>query len=87
MSPLSTGRSKLVCDLTRLMQSTASASAAFLSKRQGMPFSVAPYSTVSMVARIGAPTLASVTPRWASTPAWPSAVAPPWLPIAGTMNG
>ncbi len=31
--------------------------------------------------------VASVTPRWASTPAWPSAVAPPWLPIAGTMKG
>ena len=47
----------------------------------------APYSTVSMVARTGAPTVASVTPRCASMPAWPSAVAPPWLPIAGTMNG
>jgi hypothetical protein len=28
-----------------------------------------------------------VTPSFFSTPAWPSAVPPPWLPMAGTMKG
>src|SRR4051812_3466928 len=46
-----------------------------------------PSGTTSIVARIGAPTLASVTPSPASIATWPSAVAPAWLPIAGTMNG
>ena len=31
--------------------------------------------------------LSSVTPYPASTSTWPSAVAPPWLPIAGRTNG
>ena len=44
-------------------------------------------STTSIVARMGAWTVCSVTPYEASTSIWPSAVAPPWLPMAGTMNG
>ena len=33
------------------------------------------------------PTLSGVIPNPARTSIWPFAVAPPWLPIAGTING
>ena len=46
-----------------------------------------PSSTASMVARTGTPIDSDVIPQPASTSRCPSAVAPPWLPIAGTMNG
>ena len=49
--------------------------------------SISPSETTSMVARIGAPTAVSVTPRCASTSVWPAAVAPPCEPMAGTMKG
>ena len=37
----------------------------------------------SMEEMIGAPTLSSVIPKVRTISAWPSADAPPWLPIAG----
>ena len=40
-----------------------------------------------MLDRIGQPTSASVMPYDSTTRRCPSAVPPPWLPIAGTMNG
>ncbi len=49
--------------------------------------STSPSDTTSMVARTGAPMAASVTPRCASTSAWPAAVAPPCEPMAGTTKG
>ena len=42
---------------------------------------------VSIVARISAPIASSVMPSVSSIARCPSAVAPPWLPIAGTTNG
>ena len=55
--------------------------------RTDMPLSRRPTSTVSMLERIGQPALLSVTPSPASSAFWPSAVAPPWLPMAGTTKG
>src|SRR4051794_18887154 len=52
-----------------------------------MPSGVAATCTVSIVARISAPIASSVMPSSSSMPRCPSAVAPPWLPIAGTTNG
>ena len=49
--------------------------------------SASPSETTSIVARTGAPTAASVTPRCASTSVWPAAVAPPCEPMAGTTKG
>ena len=40
-----------------------------------------------MVARISQPMVASVMPYCSSTERCPSAVAPPWLPMAGKTNG
>ena len=40
-----------------------------------------------MLASMGTPMLCGVTPYSASISSWPAAVAPPWLPIAGTMKG
>ena len=40
-----------------------------------------------MVACTGTPSAASLMPNPASTSACPSAAPPPWLPMAGTMNG
>jgi len=54
--PDSIGARKLVCGLTRGINTTASASAANLSMYTGMPSSSLPSSTTSMVARIGQPT-------------------------------
>ena len=36
---------------------------------------------------MGIPTVSSVMPRLASSAVCPSAVPPPWLPMAGMMNG
>ena len=46
-----------------------------------------PISTVSMLDRMGAPTVSSVMPMPTSMSRWPSAVAPPWLPMAGKRKG
>ena len=51
------------------------------------PSALVPTSVTSIDASIGAPTSRSVTPYPASTSRWPSAVAPPWLPMAGTITG
>ncbi len=64
-----------------------SAAAALASRCTTIPHGVDPSTTVSIVARISAPTDSAVTPRCSSIARWPSAVAPPWLPIAGTTNG
>ena len=73
--------------LILLTSTTPSASEAILSMNTGTPRSVSPSSTTSMEDRIGAPQDSSVTPRLSSISTCPSAVAPPWLPIAGTMKG
>ena len=44
-------------------------------------------SVISMLGRISAPISASPIPRVSSSACCPSAVAPPWLPIAGTTKG
>ena len=41
----------------------------------------------SMAERIGAPIAASLMPKVSRISACPSAVAPPWLPMAGMMKG
>ena len=43
--------------------------------------------TVSIDERISAPVYSSVTPYDSMISRWPSAVPPPWLPIAGMMTG
>jgi hypothetical protein len=43
--------------------------------------------TTSIEDRMGAPMFDSRTPYEESTSFCPSAVAPPWLPMAGTTNG
>ena len=79
------------CGLTRARMNTASAAAAWRSKCTSStlptPESQRPTATASMSERIAQPALSSVTPRSASSATWPSAVAPPWLPMAGKMNG
>ena len=51
------------------------------------------FSSTVVVARMVSPwntgfgKLVSVMPRLANIVTWPPAVAPPWLPMAGTMNG
>ncbi len=40
-----------------------------------------------MLASTGTPKVCSVIPNVANTPVCPAAVAPPWLPMAGTTNG
>jgi hypothetical protein len=52
-----------------------------------VPSSSLPTTTVSIVASTGQPTDSGVTPSPASISRWPSAVAPPCDPIAGTTNG
>ncbi len=71
----------------RLTSTTPSASEAILSMYTGTPRSVSPSSTTSMEDRIGAPQNSSVTPKDSRISTCPSAVAPPWLPIAGTIKG
>src|SRR5262249_1046450 len=78
---------KSVCGLTRLMNSVRSASSAGRDTKTRMSFSVRPISMVSIEALIGAPADSSVIPKVARISFCPSAVAPPWLPIAGKMNG
>ena len=46
-----------------------------------------PGPTVSISQRTGQPIAASVTPSSARRARWPSAVPPPWLPIAATTKG
>ena len=71
----------------RLITITASASAAFLSNQTGTPRAVAPSCTTSIVASMGQPIASGVKPSAPSSSVWLSARAPPWLPMAGTMNG
>ena len=87
MSPLSQGPRKATCGLIRLTTTIPSASAANRSRCTGNPLAETPISTVSMLARMGAPTVSSVMPMPASMSRWPSAVAPPWLPMAGNRKG
>ena len=84
--PLSTGPLKSVCGLTRLIGMMTSASSwAWRSMKTGIP-PTSPILTVSMLERISQPIVASRMPSDARTSSWPSAVAPPWLPMAGTTN-
>ena len=80
-----------VCGLIRFTGITASAARARSSMNSGTRCPcgdvTVPMTVVAMLLRMGAPTDASVIPRWASTDSCPSAVAPPWDPIEGTMNG
>jgi|GEM_PF-5037263 len=71
----------------RFTRITPSAPCAFLSMCTVAPIGVLPITTVSMEERIGAPIASSVMPYSAMSSIWPSAVAPPWLPMAGTMKG
>ena len=87
VQPLSIGPLKQVCGLMRLTGMIRSAPAALRSRYSGMPSAVRATSTVSIVARISQPMASSVIPSDSSIARWPSAVAPPWLPIAGTTNG
>jgi hypothetical protein len=59
------------------------ASEAILSMYTGTPRSVSPSSTTSMEDRIGAPQNSSGYAQDSRISTCPSAVAPPWLPIAG----
>ena len=86
-TPLSISPWKSVWAFTRLIAMIPSAAAAFASRCAIGPSGTRPSSTVSMVASIGMPTASSVTPRLASISSWPSAVAPPCDPMAGTTNG
>ena len=73
--------------LTRLTGTMRSApSKALRSTNTGTPGTTSPRSTVSIEERISQPIVAGVIPYPARTASWPSAVAPPWLPMAGTMN-
>ena len=87
MRPLSMLERKSVWALILLTSTTPSASEAILSMYTGTPRSVSPSSTTSIEERIGAPQSSSVTPRDSRISTCPSAVAPPWLPIEGTING
>ena len=86
-SPLSTSPWKSVCGLTRLTTMTPSASARSRAAQTGAPNALSPTLTTSMVETTSAPTVAGVTPRPSSTARCPAAVAPPWLPMQGTMKG
>jgi hypothetical protein len=46
-----------------------------------------PIILVSMDERISAPVTSSVIPNVCNSSRWPSAVPPPWLPMAGIRNG
>ena len=85
--PLSYRPVNEVCGLIRFSRTMPSASKALRSKWIGRPNELVPRTTVSISERIGQPTAASVTPSSASSARWPSAVPPPWLPIAATTNG
>ena len=87
MQPDSIGPLKQVCGLIRLTGRNRSAAAALASRWTGVPLSVWATTTVSIVARISAPSDCSVIPSSASMWTWPSGVAPPCDPIAGTTNG
>src|SRR5215207_897803 len=85
--PLSISERKSVCCLILPTTTTPSASEAMRSMKTGTPLSVSPSSTTSIEDLMGTPTDSSVTPRLRRISTCPSAVAPPWLPIAGTMKG
>ena len=87
MHPDSMGPLKQVCGLMRFTGSIRSAAAAFASRCTGVPDAVWATTTVSIVARISAPSDSSVMPSDSSMCTWPGAVAPPCDPIAGTTNG
>ncbi len=85
--PLSAGPMNLVWGLMRLMTRQWSAASASREKYSGTSPSTVPIRSTSMEETTGAPQLSAVTPSRCSTAAWPSAVAPPWLPMAGTISG
>ena len=87
IKPLSISPSKSVCGLTRLTGMIRSASSkACRSTNTGTPGATSPRSTVSIEERISQPIASGVIPYAARTSTCPWAVAPPWLPIAGTMK-
>ena len=87
MQPLSIGPRNWVCGLIRLTGRTRSAPAAWTSRCSGRPRMSWATTTVSIDERISQSRASGVIPSLASVASWPSAVAPPWLPIAGTTNG
>ncbi len=84
--PLCTGPLKQVCSFTRLSTSTPAASNEWRSI-QTSPVATWPTLTHSMLERIGMPIASSVMPSDSTIARCPSAVAPLWEPMAGTMNG
>ena len=78
---------KSVCGLIRLMKSIAAASVAGREAMRRIPSAEWPRSIVSILESMGAPTDSSETPSDSSIIRCPSLVPPPWLPIAGKMNG
>ena len=87
VQPLSIGPRNWVCGLIRLTGMTRSAPAAWTSRCSGRPRTSWATTTVSIDERISQSRASAVMPSLASVASWPSAVAPPWLPIAGTTNG
>ncbi len=77
----------MVCGLTRLMAMMPSAANAAASQYTRYPSAVTPTSIASIDDTMGQPSVASSSPRLAITSRWPSAVAPPCEPIAGTTKG
>ena len=77
-----------MCCLTRLTTIVAAAAAAWASVTIGTGRSCSPATgTTSIDERTSQPSQPSAKPYAARTSRWPSAVAPPWLPMAGTRNG
>ncbi len=87
VNPLSVAPRNAVCGLIRLITTMPSADAAYASMCTGVSSLRCPTTTVSMVALIGTPMVSSVIPYPASTSFCPLAVAAPWLPMHGKMNG
>jgi len=85
--PLPSVPRKSVCGFTRLRTTIASASSAAELSTTSNSSRAVPTFLTSISARIGTPIACAVTPYCASTSICPSGVAPPWLPIAGTMKG
>ncbi len=73
--------------LTRFTTTKASAWKADRSMATGMPVGRVPRGWTSMEDTTGHPMDASQMPARASTWACPSAVAAPWLPMAGNRKG
>ena len=76
-----------MCGFTRFTTMVAAAAAATASVTTGTGQSSCGSATTSMLERMGQPMRSAPRPYDSSTARWPSAVAPPWLPMAGTRNG